>query len=366
VGARTRLVAIAVACAAVATTALADVRVPVISNFGREIDPKGRLVELNRFPAGSAVTPDGRSIWTVGGAGGPTRITDLEDGSTVQEIASDAFNGGIAFAPDGKRAYLSSGGDHIRVFDVDQASGRATKLTDIGVPADRNAVPPIMPPDNLPPQTPDKIQSYPEGLAVSADGKTLVAALNLSDRVAIINTATKAVQQVVIRQDTSPGNRAMPYGVAIAGRTAFVTNEGDGSLATVNLDDGTVNRFYPQRSDDRLNEKKTHPQAVVASHDGKHVYVSLTSSDRVLELDPANPSTVVREFDVGRAEGLGTQPVSLALSGDDRFLFVVNSGEDVVRALDLTTGRELARIPSGIYPNFVAVDEPRDECRSSR
>jgi hypothetical protein len=32
-----------------------------------------------------------------------------------------------------------------------------------------------------------------------------------------------------------------------------------------------------------------------------------------------------------------------------------------VRALDLTTGRELARIPSGIYPNFVAVDEPRDE-----
>jgi hypothetical protein len=208
VGARISLLAIAVACTAVAATAIADVRVPVISNFGREIDPKGRLVELNRFPAGSALTPNGRFIWTVGGAGGPTRITDLEDGSTVQEIPGDATNGGIAFAPNGTRAYLSSAGDHIRVYDVDPGTGRATKLSDIAVPADRTA----MPPDNLPPMTPDKIQSYPEGLAVSADGKTVVAALNLSDRVAIVNTATKAVRQVVIRQDTSPGNRAMPYG----------------------------------------------------------------------------------------------------------------------------------------------------------
>jgi DNA-binding beta-propeller fold protein YncE len=358
---RTRIAVVAAACATLAASAAADIRLPVVSNFGRSIDPKGRLVELNRFAAGSAVTPDGRFIWTVGGAGGPTRITDLADGSTVQEIASDQSGGGIAFSPDGKRAYVSSAGDHVRVFAVDTATGKASKLTDIGVPPDRNAVPPIMPPDNLPPQTPDKLQSYPEGLALSPDGKTLVAALNLSDRVAIIDTATKAVRQVAIRQDTAPGNRAMPFGVAVAGRTAFVTNEGDGSLATVGLDDGEVNRFYPERSDDRLNAKKTHPQAVVASHDGRRVYVALTAADRVLELDAGDPAHVLREFDVGRAEGLGTQPVSLALSGDDRFLFVANSGEDVVRALDLASGRELARIPSGIYPNFVAVDEPRAE-----
>ena len=359
--ARTRTAAIVVACAAVATTALADVRVPVISNFGREIDPKGRLVELNRFPAGSAVTPDGRFIWTVGGASGPTRITKLDDGTTVQELPPDATNGGIAFSPDGRRAYVASASDHIRVYGVDTATGEAAKRSDIAVPADPMAVPPTPPADELPPRTPDKVQSYPEGLAVSADGKKLVAALNLSERVAIVDTASNSVQQVVVRQDTKPGDRAMPYGVAIAGRTAFVTNEGDGSLATVNIDDGSVERFYPTRSDDRINEKKTHPQAVVASHDGKRVYVTLTSADRVLELDASNPSTVLREFEVGRGEGLGTQPVGLALSGDDRFLFVANSGEDVVRALDLGTGKELARVPSGIYPNFVAVDEPRDE-----
>src|SRR4051794_31290249 len=85
--------------------------IAVISNFGRAIAPKGRLVELNRFPAGSAVTPDGRFIWTVGGAGGPTRITRLDDGSVVQELESDAWTGGIAFSPDGKRAYLSSARD---------------------------------------------------------------------------------------------------------------------------------------------------------------------------------------------------------------------------------------------------------------
>src|SRR4051794_4449576 len=329
--------------------------------MGRSIDPQGRLIELNKFAAGSAVTPDGQFIWTVGGAGGPTRITRLSDGTVVQDIPSDSTDGGIAFSPDGRRAYVSSAGDHVRVYDVDPAAGPAAKAADIAVPPDRNAVPPIMPPDNLPPETPDHIQSYPEGLAVSPDGKTLVAALNLSDRVAIVDTVTRTVKQVAIRQDTKPGDRAMPYGVAIAGRTAFVADEGDGSLATVDLDSGSANRFYPNRNDDRINKEKTHPQAVVASHDGKHVYVTLTSSDRVLELDPANPTTPVREFDVGRGEGLGTQPVALALSGDDRYLFVGNSGEDVVRAIDLQNGRELARIPSGIYPNGVAVDEARNE-----
>src|SRR4051794_16310570 len=210
--------------------------------MGRAIAPKGRLVELNRFVAGSAITPDGRFIWTVGGAGGATRITRLSDGSTVQELDPDATDGGIAFAPDGRRAYVSSASDHIRVYDVDPDNGRAAKAADIAVPPGRSAVPPIMPPDNLPPETPDKIQSYPEGLAVSANGKTLVAALNLSDRVAIVDTQTKAVKQIAVRQDTSPGNRAMPLGVAIAGRTAYVTDEGDGSLAAVNLDDDSVNR----------------------------------------------------------------------------------------------------------------------------
>ncbi|MEA2494932.1 MAG: hypothetical protein QOJ29_2843 [Thermoleophilaceae bacterium] len=359
-GTRTRVLVAAATCLALAATvAVAGVQLPVISNFGRSIDPKGRLVELNRFPAGSALTPDGRFIWTIGGAGGPVRITRMDDGSTVQEIANDGWNGGIAFAPDGRRAYVASAGDHIRVFDVDTATGAAAKLTDIAVPVDSSG-PPVTPPDDLPPRTPDRTQSYPEGLAVSADGKTLVAALNLSDRVALIDTATQAIRQVAVRQDTKPSDRAMPFGVAIAGGTAYVTDEGDGSLATVDIDTAGVNRFYPQRTDDRLNEKKTHPQAVVASHDGKRIYVALTAADRVLELDAANPAAPLREFDVGRGEGLGTQPVALALSGDDRYLFVANSGEDVVRALDLQSNRELARIPSGIYPNFVAVDEQSD------
>ena len=91
-------------------------------------------------------------------------------------------------------------------------------------------MPLIMPPDDLPPKTPDKIQSYPEGLAVSADGKTLAAALNLSDRVAVIDTASRSVAQVPVRSDTRPGDRAMPLGVAIAGRTAYVTDEADGPV----------------------------------------------------------------------------------------------------------------------------------------
>src|SRR4051794_27043961 len=146
---RRAVLLVLVAVTLAASAASGAVRLPVISDMGRSIDPQGRLVQLNKFTVGSALT-DGRFIWTVGAAGGTTRITDLSDGSVVQDIAPDAWTGGIAFSPDGRHAYLSSAGDHIRAFDVDPDSGTAAKSADIAVPPDRNAVPPIMPPDNLP------------------------------------------------------------------------------------------------------------------------------------------------------------------------------------------------------------------------
>jgi sugar lactone lactonase YvrE len=339
--------------------ALADLAqsLPVISNFGRKIDPRGRLLELNRFPVEAKLTPDGRFAWAVGGAGGGrVRIVDPKSGATVQELDPFDYTGGLAFAPDGGRAYLSSARDQIKVLNVDTASGQPTDAGTIDVKPDNSSLPPVVPPDNLPPS--EKQQSFPEGLAVSSDGKTLVAALNLSDRVALIDTASKGVRQLVARPDTKPGDRAMPFGVAIVGRSAFVTNEGDGTIAKVDLDSGALTRVTPAYGDARLaNKKKTHPQAIIASPDGKRLYVALTASDRVLELDAADPSKVIRAFDVGRGTGLGTQPVGLAVTGDDRWLFVANSGEDVARVIDLTSGRELSRIPTGIYPNRVLVDE---------
>ena len=66
------------------------------------------------------------------------------------------------------------------------------------------------------------------------------------------------------------------------------------------------------------------------------MYVSLSSDDQVLELDAADPSKVTRRFDVRRVpNGLGTQPVGLAVAPDGGTLFVTDTGEDVMRAIAL-------------------------------
>ena len=56
-----------------------------VSNFGRLIAPRGDLSQIGYLPAGAAVTPDGRFVWTVNT--GPRRntvqISDLATGQVV-------------------------------------------------------------------------------------------------------------------------------------------------------------------------------------------------------------------------------------------------------------------------------------------
>ncbi|MDX6664712.1 MAG: hypothetical protein QOG68_918, partial [Solirubrobacteraceae bacterium] len=331
---------------------------PTISNFGRLVDPQGRITELGHFPVGAAQTPDGRFLWTVGAGqtGRGVRISRLSDGVTVQTFDDPDRTGGVVISADGARAYVSDSRDRIQPYALDRQTGTATALPAIDLPPDPVGVGA----DELPPRAPNHIQNYPEGLALTADGRTLVAALNLSDKVAIVDTATGAAQQVPVRRDTRPGDRAYPLGVAIAGASAFVTDEGDGTVAVVPLATPQAAHEVPLVDTVQaggVDPAKTHPSGIVASADGTRLYVALTNADRVLELDPANPAVVVRSFDVGRPEGLGTGPVGVALTHDGRDLFVANSGEGVVRVVDLQAGHEIARIPSGIYPVRVLADE---------
>ena len=245
------------------------------------------------------------------------------------------------------------------MWDINPATGLATldAIPFIDVPPPSDA----QPPDDFPPApavtpiTPPSPastfagtpRSYPSGLALTHDGKTLVAALNLSDRVAVINATTRAVQQVQVRTDGKAGDHAYPIGVAIAGTHAVVTDEGDGTVAGFDVSNpSAITRVRPSLGNDPgTNPQHTHPTGIAAAPDGKHVFVSLTEDDQVLELDAANPATVVRRFDTRRASGLGTQPVGLAVTPDGGTLLVADLGEDVVSAYALTA-REV-KLPAG-------------------
>ena len=82
-----------------------------VDNFGRLVAPSGRLTELGYFVTGSALTPDGRFLWTVGAGrvANDIEIVRTADGKVVQTLArpDQALEGGLAIAPDGRHAYVS-------------------------------------------------------------------------------------------------------------------------------------------------------------------------------------------------------------------------------------------------------------------
>src|SRR5436190_17921168 len=100
-----------------------------IQPSGRLLQPYGKLTGLGNLPAGGALTPDGRFLWTVSAGRGnnDVRIVKVAEdgrcpkhhdhkcrvkrarqvGQTVQVIPMPGANGGMAMAPDNRTAYVS-------------------------------------------------------------------------------------------------------------------------------------------------------------------------------------------------------------------------------------------------------------------
>jgi len=349
---------------------------PAIDNFGREVNPKGRLTELGYFVAGSALTPDGRFLWTVGAGRveNNIEIVRTSDGKVIQTIdnPSQALQGGMVISPNGLHAYVSDTNDSVgvRTYTIDPRTGLATAGPTIPLPPPSFA--PI--PDNFPPQT--NQQSYAAGEAITADGKTLVVSENLADAAAVINLATRQVTQVNLNPVSVIGLHAMPEGVAIIGDRAYFADEGDGTVKSFDIYDpgAGVTTVTPQPANPDpvyIDPTKTHPYQIIASPNGKALYVSETNADRIMVLNPDDLSAPAGVIYVRRPQGLGTDPLGLALSPDGDTLFVADANENAVRAVALTSrtvrgpdGKTeqvaaddtIALIPTGIYPDRVAVD----------
>jgi DNA-binding beta-propeller fold protein YncE len=149
--------------AAACTTALAQAPVGRVGpdlrevGSGRKLDPAGRLTQLGNFPTGSALSPDGRFLWAVDSGHGAddVKVVEVATGNVAQTLPLPGGYGGVAFAADGRHAYVSGepkssanppppggptkgdGGDVVHVFDVDPASGHATEREPIALPATR-------------------------------------------------------------------------------------------------------------------------------------------------------------------------------------------------------------------------------------
>jgi YVTN family beta-propeller protein len=338
-----------------------------IQPSGRKLDPAGKTTtRLGNLSAGGAPTPDGRFLWTLAAGRGHNDIRIVQTqsighcrkghrgrkcrkrralrvGRTVQTIPMPGLSGGMAISADGTRAYVAGlpesdhkdqkvdanvpgrEGDVIHVFKLDRRSGVATRDGAIPVPPPDSA--PV--PQNFPPKTSGK-QSWPRDVAVSPDGKTLLAALNLGDGAAVIDVASRKVRTLATGH--------YPYGAAILpdGRTGLVTSETDGTVSVIDLAGAR------KVKDIQVGPHLSHPEGIAVDPQGRRAYVAVAHQDVVAVLD-LRTMTVERTLSVERPEGIGTEPTAVSVTPDGSHLLVSDSGEDAIAVFALPGGASARR-----------------------
>jgi YVTN family beta-propeller protein len=334
----------------------------------RHLDPYGRLTKVGNFPGGSALTPDGGFYWTVSAGYGVNgiQIVSVDTGDVVQTIRLPGASGGVAIDGANHLAYVSGepnpdigeykspddapgvNGDVVHVFSYSPDSGQATEHGVIPVPPPSTA-PPV---DSFPPSVPPKQQSWPERLAVSPDGGTLLVALGLADSAAVVDTKTKTVKYV------STGSH--PFGAAILpdGKTGLISNRGPGTVSVIDLASAS------KVKDIQVGPHLSHPEEITLDPTRPRAYVPMANADMVGVVD-TNKLQLAKDLDVTVPQGAGSAPLSTSVTPDGSRLLVAQSAADELSVYKISGGVPtdlVGRIPTADYPTDVTV-APKASCQ---
>ena len=309
---------------------------------GARLDPAGTSYDLGAMPLAMVLSPEkDRAVVLLNGwREQGIQIVERPTGRVLQTIPLPAVFLGVAFSPDGRSLYVSGGNQDV-IYRFAWSGGRAT-LADSVVLAEK--------------QPRRGGSRYPAGIAISRDGRTLYAAENLGDSLAVIDLATR---QVVQRLATE----RYPYGVAVTSDgTVFVSAWGGSTVSAFPLaSNGTLGIGSRTRV-------PRHPSALLLSGDGSRLFVASGSTDRITVLDTRTRNIVSTLRDPSPAgTGEGSTPNALALSPDGTRLFVAEADNNAVAVFDLSGATSgvaasrggdalVGRIPVGWYPTAIAVD----------
>ncbi len=308
-----------------------------------QLTPAGLHVEIGDRPMGVAATPDGRYLIVSNNGQGVQSLVlfDTYTDKVVQELpyaSPEALFLGVAVSGDGSRVYASAGAnDKVRVYNLDEQGLHEQE--------------PIMLDNN------DEGDLFVAGLALSKDGTTLYAALNLDNSVAFIDTKSGKVQQRVRLSPpaSEEGIGVLPYELALTpnGNKLYVSEWNGGGVSIIGTAGGK-----------RLGHVATggHATDLLLSPDAKRLFVTNTNSDTVSVIDTATDE-VTGTVNLAPYEGapMGSMPNALAASKDGKTLYVANGGNNDVAVVDTQTLAVQGLIPTAWFPSTLALSS--DESR---
>jgi len=327
---------------------------------------------LADHPISTALSPDGRTLLVL--TSGFNRNYDIKSKIVpelsneyvfvynvtqappvkAQVVAVPNTHMGIAWAPDGERFFVSGGSDdNVHIFQRNEGkwaeSGPAIALGHrygLGV-------------DDEETSKDHKNKPVAAGLALSRDGKRLLVANNMNDSVTLIDLVEK---KVVAELDLRPGKGEpggeYPYDVVIKGNDkAYVSCLRDREIVVIDLHtkpaiNGRI-KLRGQPGKMILNASQSALFAVADNSDS--VVIVDTEKDRVrAEIKATAPAGMLS----ARSSFKGANPTGLALSADEKTLYVTNGGANSVAVIqldrELDDGHVIGLIPTGWYPNAVS------------
>ncbi|HEX5262216.1 MAG TPA: hypothetical protein VFW13_01735, partial [Phenylobacterium sp.] len=256
---------------------------------------------------------------------------------------------GIAWAPSGKRFYVSAGvDDTVLEYAASPQGWHAARKFPLSHTAGLGV--------DVKPET--------AGLAVSADGRWLLAANLQNDSVSLVDLAAGKVASEL---DLRPGKLdpahhgeaggGFPQAIAWAAPGhAFVSTERDREVIELSASEGALKLV-------RRIKTEGQPTALLAAPGGKRLYAALGNTDALAVIDPAAGKVVQTVSTLGTAEMMrgrkfrgGANSNALALGADGKTLYVSNGGENAVAVVALGAGapRVTGLVPTGWYPTGVA------------
>jgi len=178
------------------------------------------------------------------------------------------------------------------------------------------------------------------GLAISSDGKTLVAVNNYNDSISVIDTASGTVRyEYDLRPFSTSGapsgtkGGTFPYSVVLNGSIAYIGADRDREVAAVNVSNPTTGSFITRIQLDG------NPNGMTLSADGSTLFVAQDNQDQVAVIDTAS-NTVTHKIDTRGPASLGfpanttgAAPTSVAINGGT--LYAVNAGSNSIAVIPL-------------------------------
>ena len=355
---------------------------------------EGRLGDVNNFPATIAISPDHRYAATLNDGFGSqetnarqsisvidlktNQIADFPD-ERLPDDAKQTYFLGLAFSSDGKHLYAS-------VASITDTTGKKDKNTGNGIAVYSFADGKVAP-ERFIKIAPQRIAPgrrvawgvrktgkgtaipYPAGLTVvPKDGKDLLLiANNLSDNAILMDADDGRVLQSFDLGKYKTVPSSFPYGVIASrdGRRGWCSLWNLSRVAEMNLSSGKVTRWIPLLDPGDPEMAGSHPTAMALSADEKWLYVALSNADRVAVVSTES-GAIVRLLDTWAQSQKygGTTPSALALSDDGKYLFVADSSLNGIAVFDTAAigsgspdqaQRALGFISTEWYPSALAV-----------